>query len=123
MTDKSWSPEDLFKPSKEYPQGSSGEWMAEENGVMVRKIYNDGKLVATEVGAADMKFYIEFTLETESLRQQLAAANTLINKYREETTSLRQQLAEAQAQSARMLQIMSICNEALAATQLKEQGK
>lgn len=49
MTDKPWSPEDLFKPSKEYPQGSSGEWMAEENGVMVRKIYEDGKLVATEV--------------------------------------------------------------------------
>jgi hypothetical protein len=49
VTDKPWAPEDLFKPSKEYPQGSSGEWMAEENGVMVRKIYRDGKLVATEI--------------------------------------------------------------------------
>lgn len=49
MTYKPWSPEDLFKPSKEYPQGSSGEWVAEENGVLVRKIYKDGKLVETEV--------------------------------------------------------------------------
>ena len=30
--------------------------------------------------------------EIESLRQQLDAANTLINKYREETTSLHQQV-------------------------------
>ena len=33
--------------------------------------------------------------ERDEARQQLDAANTLINKYREETTSLRQQLAEA----------------------------
>lgn len=42
------TPEDLFKPSKEYPQGSIGEWMAEENGVMVRRIYKDGKLLSSE---------------------------------------------------------------------------
>lgn len=48
MKDKPWSPEDMFKPRKEYPQGSSGEWMAEENGVMVRRIYWDGKLLAIE---------------------------------------------------------------------------
>ena len=34
----------------------------------------------------------------EPLRQQLDAANTLINKYREETTSLRQQVAAKQAE-------------------------
>ncbi len=34
----------------------------------------------------------------EPLRQQLDAANTLINKYREETTSVCQQLAAKQAE-------------------------
>jgi len=36
--------------------------------------------------------------EVVKLRQQLAAANTLINKYRDETTSLRQQLSAAQSE-------------------------
>jgi len=49
MIIKPWSPEDLFKPSEEHPEGSSGEWMVEVDGVMVRKIYKDGKLIETQI--------------------------------------------------------------------------
>lgn len=44
-----WSPEDLFKPSEKYPQGSSGELLVNVDGTMVQKIYKDGKLIATKV--------------------------------------------------------------------------
>jgi hypothetical protein len=43
-----WTPESLFFPSKKHPNGSSGEWLHEENGIMVNSIYEDGKLVSKE---------------------------------------------------------------------------
>lgn len=45
---KKWSPEDLFKPSKKWPNGATGEWTSEVNGVMTTNRYENGKLVSSE---------------------------------------------------------------------------
>jgi hypothetical protein len=46
--ERGWSPEDLFLPSKKYPNGADGEWTQEENGVMVTRVYRGGYLVSKE---------------------------------------------------------------------------
>ena len=75
------------------------EW-AEKDVLEMRA--ENGRLKTVPMRYRRMAFNAQLQDENAELGQQLDAANTLINKYREETTYLRQQLAERNAELRRI---------------------
>ena len=43
-----FKPQDLFAPSEQYPNGSSGHIIDEVDGVMTLRVFEEGKPVSTE---------------------------------------------------------------------------